>query len=83
MLQSMYLGTILHGFLRTLATMTFESLQITPMLGMLRHMASYARAKKADPHAAVGIPDKVYLIWSSRSEAELQLLDQDLIDLAR
>ena len=57
--------------------------QITPMLGMLRHMASYARTKKTDPHCAVGIPDKVYLIWSSRSDCELQLLDQDLIDLAR
>lgn len=63
--------------------MMLSESQITPMLGMLRHMASYARAKKADPHSAVGIPDKVYLIWSSRSDSELQLLDQDLIDLAR
>lgn len=52
------------------------------MLGMLRHMAGHARANKADPHTAVGIPDKVYLIWSSKSDTELQLLDQDLIDLA-
>ncbi|KAL3136132.1 hypothetical protein ABBQ32_007152 [Trebouxia sp. C0010 RCD-2024] len=56
---------------------------ITPMLGMLRHMAAHARANKADPRTAVGIPDKVYLIWSSRSHSELQLLDQDLLDLAR
>lgn len=53
------------------------------MLGMLRHMAAHARANKADPRTAVGIPDKVYLIWSSRSHSELQLLDQDLLDLAR
>ncbi len=53
------------------------------MLGMLRHMASYARGKHADPHRVPGVPDKVYLIWSSRSNAELQLLDQELIDLAR
>ena len=54
------------------------------MLGMLRHMASVARGQQAPhPHEAGGVPDKVYLIWSSRSKAELQLLDQELIDLAR
>lgn len=53
------------------------------MLGMLCHMASFARDKGGDPNRASGVPDKVYLIWSSRSNAELQLLDQELIDLAR
>lgn len=57
--------------------------QITPMLGMLRHMASHARTRKTDPSNALGIPDKVYLIWSARSKAELALLDQDLLDIAR
>lgn len=53
------------------------------MLGMLRHMAGFARGKHSNPHTAVGIPDKVYLVWSFRSDYELQLLDQELIDLAR
>ena len=53
------------------------------MLGMLRHMAQYAQGKQAHPHSAVGVPDKVYLVWSSRMASELQLLDQELLDLAR
>lgn len=53
------------------------------MLGMLRHMAKFAQDKGVDPNRSSGVPDKVYLIWSSRSNAELQLLDQELVDLAR
>lgn len=58
-------------------------LQITPMLGMLRHMAAHARSRKTDPSHDMELPDKVYLVWSARSQAELALLDQELIDIAR
>ncbi|KAL0040033.1 hypothetical protein WJX79_003372 [Trebouxia sp. C0005] len=56
---------------------------ITPMLGMLRHMAAHARSRKTDPSHDMELPDKVYLVWSARSQAELALLDQELIDIAR
>ena len=57
--------------------------QITPMLGMLRHMAAHARARKTDPSHGMKLPSKVYLVWSARSRAELALLDQELIEIAR
>ena len=53
------------------------------MLGMLRHMAAHARARKTDPSHDMELPSKVYLVWSARSKAELALLDQELIDIAR
>ncbi|KAL3151709.1 hypothetical protein ABBQ38_012690 [Trebouxia sp. C0009 RCD-2024] len=56
---------------------------ITPMLGMLRHMAAHARARKTDPSHDMELPSKVYLVWAARSRAELALLDQELIDIAR
>ncbi|DBA82863.1 TPA: hypothetical protein ACH3X1_006657 [Trebouxia sp. C0004] len=56
---------------------------ITPMLGMLRHMAAHARARKTDPSHDMELPSKVYLVWSARSRVELALLDQELIDIAR
>ena len=58
-------------------------MQTTPMLGMLCHMAAQTRAHKIDPILDTAIPDKVYLVWSARSQAELALLDQELIDIAR
>ena len=58
-------------------------MQITPMLGMLRHMAAHARSIRSDPSHDIEIPAKVYLVWSARSKAELALLDQELIDIAR
>lgn len=58
-------------------------MQITPMLGMLRSMAAHARAKRMNPQHDTDIPDKVYLVWSARSKAELALLDQELIEIAR
>ena len=58
-------------------------MQITPMLGMLRHMAAHARLHKTDPSHDTEIPEKVYLVWSARTKAELTLLDQELIDIAR
>ena len=53
------------------------------MLGMLRHMAAHARARKTDPSHDMELPSKVYLVWSARSRVELALLDQELIDIAR
>ena len=53
------------------------------MLGMLRHMAAHARSRKTDPSHDMELPEKVYLVWSARSQAELALLDQELIDIAR
>ena len=58
-------------------------MQITPMLGMLRHMAAHARARKTDPSHDMELPSKVYLVWSARSKAELALLDTELIQIAR
>lgn len=70
------------GF-KTAKAIHVHALQITPMLGMLRHMAAHARSRKTDASHAVDLPDKVYLVWSARSRAELALLDQELIDIAR
>ena len=53
------------------------------MLGMLRHMAAHARSRKTNPSHDMELPEKVYLVWSARSQTELALLDQELIDLAR
>lgn len=46
-------------------------------------MAAHARSRKTDPSHDMELPEKVYLVWSARSRAELALLDQELIDIAR
>ena len=65
-----------------------SSMQVTPLLGMLRDIqyaekaAAIADQKLGEQHTYIGLPRSVNLIWAVRNRSKLQLLDQDLLTTA-
>lgn len=65
-------------------------MQVTPILGVLREInRRHKDAEKAGsgggtskPGWPAGVPRRVDFVWAVRKRDELQLLDQELLDVA-